>query len=74
MSNAQDDPRRDLAPAHESLVEAALDSFDRPSRAAVWAQFAAAALAVVRDGSPLGAPDAAAVADALLAEYDTRFP
>jgi hypothetical protein len=61
---------RDLAPAHESLVEAALESFDAASRAAVWARFAAGALM----GANASAPEAAAAADELLAEYDRRFP
>jgi hypothetical protein len=65
MNNTQDDPR-DRASAPEALVEAALDSFDRPSRAAVWAKFAAAAVT-------LGPVAAAEAADALLGEFDKRF-
>ena len=61
---------RDLAPAHESLVEAALESFDAPPRAGVWARFAASALTRADASSA----DAAAAADELLAEYDRRFP
>jgi hypothetical protein len=58
---------------HEELVGAALESA-APSRASVWARFAAGAIALEKGGHPVGAPAAAGLADAMLAEYDIRFP
>jgi hypothetical protein len=57
---------------HEELVEAALEGAD-PSRGAVWAWFAAGAIAGAKDDGPAGVSAAAGCADAMLAEYDRRF-
>jgi hypothetical protein len=77
MSGQDDQPKvsttRQHAVPHEELVEAALEDGAVPSRAAVWAWFAAGAIALETDGYPIGASSAADVADAMLAEYDRRF-
>jgi hypothetical protein len=57
---------------HEELVGAALEGA-APSRASVWAWFAAGAMALEKGVNPVGAPSAAGLADAMLAEYDMRF-
>jgi hypothetical protein len=58
---------------HEELVEAALEGA-APSRGAVWAWFATGAMAIERADGPAGVRSAAGLADAMLAEYDQRFP
>jgi hypothetical protein len=77
MSGQDDRPKlstiRQHALPHEEMVEAALEGA-APSRAAVWAWFAAGAIALEKGGYPVGAPSAAGLADDMLAEYDKRFP
>jgi hypothetical protein len=58
---------------HEELVEAALEGAT-PSRGAVWAWFATGAIALAKDDGPAGVRSAAGFADAMLVEYDRRFP
>jgi hypothetical protein len=64
---------RTYAVPHEELVEAALEDA-APSRGAVWAWFATGAMAVEKADGPAGIRSAAGLADAMLAEYDRRFP
>lgn len=44
----------------------------RPARAEIWAQFYASAIALAETGDLLR--EAALVADAMLVEYEQRFP